>query len=128
MILLVSLTVLLVTSLVTNIILFKSIKGNATTLNSLNTTNKQLHDAFSKIQLEADEFRLKVLSLNSKLNDALGKIKQTPLNGHSSNGSSVPPTTAAPTAPTTATKPVSKKRPQKKSPNKNNPNNSSSSK
>ncbi len=124
MILLVSLTVLLVTSLVTNIILFKSIKGNATTLNSLNTTNKQLHDAFDKIQLEADEFRLKVLSLNSKLNDALGKIKQTPLNGHSSNGLSVPPTTTA----STATKPVSKKRPQKKSPNKNNPNNSSSSK
>lgn len=122
MILLTSLAVLLVVSLVANIVLYRSVKENASTLDSLHDTNNKLGDSFKKIQSEADEFRLKVLSLNSKLNDALGKLKTPPLNGHSSNGNSAPKPTPAPT------KPVENKRPQKKSPNKKNPNNSSSSK
>lgn len=122
MILLTSLSVLCVLSLVVNILLYKSVKHNVTLVDTLKATNLRTQEALYKINVQAEEFKMKIYSLNLDLKKALEQAKvQKDAAKPSQNGQ---PTQNG----QSATPKVAIKKRTKKSPNKKNPNTPSSSK
>jgi len=113
MILLTSLSVLFALSLVVNVLLYRNVKHSMNLTDALKTTNQRTQEALNKIGVQAEEFKLKVYSLNLDLKQALDKLKmQKEEVKPSQNGT----TSGQPTTPKVATKKYYKKSP-KKSPN-----------
>ena len=121
MILLTSLSVLFALSLVVNVLLYRNVKHSMSLTDALKTTNQRTQDALHKIGVQAEEFKMKVYSLNLDLKQALDKLKMQkdevkPFS--SQNGTQ----NGQPTTPKVVTKKYYKKSPKK------NPNTPSSSK
>jgi hypothetical protein len=121
MILLISLSVLCALSLVVNVLLYKNVKHYTDLINTLKATNLRTQDALHKINVQAEEFKMKIYSLNMDLKKALEQTKvQTDAVKPSQNGQSTQ--SGQPTTTKVATKKYYKKSPKK------NPNPPSSSK
>jgi hypothetical protein len=119
MILLISLSVLCALSLVVNVLLYKNVKHYTDLINTLKATNLRTQESLHAINVRAEEFKMKVYSLNMDLKKALEQLKvQKDEVKPSQNGTQ----SGQPTTPKVATKKYYKKSPKK------NPNTPSSSK
>ena len=120
MILLTSLSVLFALSLVVNVLLYRNVKHSMSLTDALKTTNQRTQEALHKIGVQAEEFKMKVYSLNLDLKQALDKLKmqKDEVKPSSQNGTQ----SGQPTTPKVVTKKYYKKSPKK------NPNTPSSSK
>lgn len=119
MILLISLSVLCALSLVVNVLLYKNVKHYTDLINTLKATNLRTQESLHAINVRAEEFKMKVYSLNMDLKKALEQLKvQKDEVKPSQNGT----TSGQPTTPKVAAKKHYKKSPKK------NPNTPSSSK
>jgi len=119
MILLTSLSVLCALSLVVNVLLYKAVKHNTDLVSVFKSTNLKTQETLYKIGVQAEEFKMKIYSLNIDLKQALDKLKVqkdvvTPSQNGIQNGQ--------PTTPKVVTKKYYKKSPKR------NPNPPSSSK
>jgi len=119
MILLISLSVLCALSLVVNVLLYRNVKHSMNLTDALKTTNQRTQETLNKIGVQAEEFKMKIYSLNIDLKQALDKLKVqkdvvTPSQNGIQNGQ--------PTTPKVVTKKYYKKSPKR------NPNPPSSSK
>ena len=117
MILLTSLSVLCALSLVVNVLLFKAVKHNTNLVNTLKSTNSRTQETLYNIGVQAEEFKMKIYSLNLDLKQALEKLKTQAGNvvKPSQNGQSTP--SSQPATQKVATKKYYKKSPSKKAPN-----------
>lgn len=119
MVLLISLSVLCALSLVVNVLLYKNVKHYTDLINTLKATNLRTQESLHEINVRAEEFKMKVYSLNMDLKKALEQLKvQKDEVKPSQNGT----TSGQPTTPKVAVKKHYRKSPKKSS------NNSSSSK
>ena len=115
MILLTSLSVLCALSLVANVLLFKSVKHNTNLVDTLKSTNLRTQETLYKINVQAEEFKMKIYSLNIDLKKALEQAKvQTDAAKPSQNGQSTQ--NGQPVAPKVVTKKYYKRSPNKKNP------------